>query len=626
MFKDTVFWDDYFANETAMSLRYRIFSAVFTVCFLLLLNSPVSWADNDPWRVKSVVFKGFDNISPSSASEVMETKAPGGLGFRQGEVFDPLAVDRDKDRLLELYQEYGFFQVKLTTKVEKDPATRKVTVTFESHENQPARIRNIRLEFPNEEQAKIWREKLLAKAVIKKGKRFVLDNYRKSKDELSSVMSDEAHPMNKVKGQVLVQPDRLHADIIFRITPGPKVYFGPTRVTGNQNVREGIIKRLLAYEEGEPFSLSLLRKSQSRLLDTGFFNSVSLKPRYRKMKGEKAPIWLEVHERKPHSFRFGLGWGTEESVRVRLSQMNRDPFDLGDTLSLEAKISSLYEGAVARWKVPHISGWNYHFGLSGGVEQKDDEAFNHRRYFISPVLEYKPSERYSFFLGYNAEIDRMLDLKAAVPDPVYEDQAFYIASIPLGVKYDARDSVLNPTKGFLLRLEVETALKALNSDLGFVRPLAEFSYIHPLKRPKRWSLATRIQAGAVFSLLDDERIPLVRRFFPGGANSVRGFPYQSLGPLDSAGKPLGGEVMFVSNWEVRFPVYKELGGVLFVDAGNAWENVDTGIGSLRFTAGFGLRYETPVGPLRMDVGYQLNPPEDSPISRYQFYLSVGQAF
>jgi outer membrane protein assembly complex protein YaeT len=556
----------------------------------------------------------------------METKAPGGLGFRKGQVFDPLAVGRDKERLLELYQEFGFFKVRIFTKVEKDSAARTVRVIFDSHENQPALIRDVRFEFPDEKQAAIWRQKLLDKVVVKKGRRFILDDYRKTKDDIASALSDEAHPMNKVQGQVLVMPDRLKADIVFRITLGPKVYFGSTTIKGNKNIKEKIILRQLAYKEGTPFSLSLLRKTQTRLLDTGFFNSVSLKPRYRKMKQEKAPILLQVHERKPHSFRFGLGYGTEENIRVLLSQMNRDPFDLGDTLSLEAKVSSLYEGAVARWKVPHLLGWNYHFGLSGGVEQKDDEAFNHRRYFIAPVLQFKSSDKYSYFLGYNVEIDRMLDLKAAVPDPDYENQSFFIASVPLGFKYDARDSVLNPTRGFFLRMEVETALKALNSDLSFVRPMAEFSYIHPLDHPEKWSLAARIQAGAVFPLLNDDRVPLVRRFFPGGANSVRGYPYQSLGPLDSAGKPLGGEAMFVSNWEVRFPLYKELGGVLFVDAGNAWESVNSSIGDLRFTAGFGLRYETPVGPLRMDVGYQLNPPEDAPISRYQFYLSVGQAF
>ena len=108
---------------------------------------------------------------------------------------------------------------------------------------------------------------------------------------------------------------------------------------------------------------------------------------------------------------------------------------------------------------------------------------------------------------------------------------------------------------------------------------------------------------------------------------MRGYPYQRLGPLDSSGNPLGGEAMLVGNLELRFPLWQELGGVVFVDAGNAYEDIDVmSFGDLRYTAGLGLRYNTPVGPLRVDWGFQLNPDPNANIADNDFYLSVGQAF
>jgi outer membrane translocation and assembly module TamA len=186
--------------------------------------------------------------------------------------------------------------------------------------------------------------------------------------------------------------------------------------------------------------------------------------------------------------------------------------------------------------------------------------------------------------------------------------------------------LLDPKKGTYFHVEAETAFSAIGSELDFVRPVAEISHIIPLTLRDRWYLAGRAKGGACFPGPNLDRVPLIRRFFPGGADSVRGYPYQRLGPLDSSGKPLGGEAFVEASLEVRFPLYQELGGVVFMDAGNAYEKINEEVGGLRFTTGAGLRYQTPVGPLRLDFGYQLNPPAEAPISRYAVYLSVGQAF
>jgi outer membrane translocation and assembly module TamA len=187
----------------------------------------------------------------------------------------------------------------------------------------------------------------------------------------------------------------------------------------------------------------------------------------------------------------------------------------------------------------------------------------------------------------------------------------------VGLRFDNRDSVLDPKKGVYFNAEVETASSALGSDVKFCRPVVELRHVMPLPLFPGWFLASRAKAGAAFHLPGTERIPLVRRFFLGGADSVRGYPYQGLGPLDPAGKPLGGEAMVEGSVEARFPLWGKLGGVLFVDMGNAYETLSTDVGKLRFTSGTGLRYNTPVGPIRLDVGYQLNPPSQEGLDHYE---------
>jgi outer membrane translocation and assembly module TamA len=220
----------------------------------------------------------------------------------------------------------------------------------------------------------------------------------------------------------------------------------------------------------------------------------------------------------------------------------------------------------------------------------------------------------------------MLDLKVQAEDPEFEKQNFFISSAPVGMIYDSRDSVLNPKRGTYFKAEAETALKALGSELQFIRPVAELRHVIPFPWLKEWYLAGKVKAGFVIPLPSNEPIPLIRRFFGGGADSVRGYPYQKLGHLDAGGKPFGGEAAFEGSLELRFPIYKELGGVLFIDGGNVYRDIYADWETLRFTAGAGLRYQTPVGPLRLDFGYQLNPPEHDAFDPYQFYLSVGQAF
>lgn len=579
-----------------------------------------------PPVVVQLKLEGFTAVPADKALAVMETKGPKVIQLTDLPRYDPQALQRDLDRLRELFKEYGFFEARVEASVarRKRPEGDQVSITIRAIQGRPVLVDEVRLVFPNQDERRNWEKQLRKVIPIKLGQRFSLTQYETGKANLGITLSSQAHPKARVLGQVRVYQQNYRAVVIYDIDPGPRLLFGPNRVVNNRRITTHQILRETTYSRGQPFDLQALRATERALLSTGFFNSVSIKPDYDHISGSQVPIIIEVFESKPHSLRLSLGYGTWDEYRIRLSLINRSLLGWGETITVEGKYSHIYRGIVGRFELPHLFNRWSKLVIYGGQEQKDDEAYTNRRMFLRPVIEYRLIGSWSWYLGYNVENNELVELRADVPDPDFERAVHFISSIPVGVKFDNRDNPLNPTRGTFFRLELELSHRSLGSEVNFLRPVAELRQVIPLGR--RWYLAGRIKGGFVQTLGGTDRVPLIRRFFLGGADSVRGYPYQRLGPLDQGGVPLGGVAAVEGSVELRFPLVGDLGGVIFVDAGNTWADIDLEVPTIYYTAGFGLRYQTPVGPLRLDFGYQINPPPGDHLSRYEFYITVGQAF
>lgn len=585
----------------------------------------------DPSRqvvLGGVRLDGVDNISPKELDDVLEYSTRSRFQVGQKTIYDPLTAARDIKRMKRVYERYGFFsvhvRVMLTPLMMGDG---RMSLVYHVHEGLPTVFRRVEVRLPDEALTKRWQHSLVEAAGIKPGARFSLDDYEKAKERVRKRLANQAHPRASLAGQVQVFPKEQAADVILVVDPGKIFYFGKVSISGNKSLKEDYVRRLLKFKAGQPFNAAAMNSSQQAILSSGFFSTAVFLPAYDKANKEQVPITLTVSEKASHRIRLGVGWGTEDNLRVIIEQINRNMLGLADEIRFEGKVSSIYQGLVGVLHVPYVPWQNTTMVLRGGVEQPNEEAYQSRNYFVSPIMEAQFGRFAKMWGGYLYERSNMIDLKSAVPDPDWEKQTFLISSLKGGVLFDTRNSPLNPTHGAMVSLEVEAAGSPLGSELNFVRPIISATQIVPVSEDKKWQVALRVKAGLGFTYGDTDRLPLIRRFFPGGYDSVRGYPYQRLGPLDSSGNPLGGEAMFVGNLELRFPLWEELGGVVFVDFGNAFEDVDLfSFGELRYTSGFGLRYNTPVGPLRFDWGIQLNPDPNANISDNDFYLSVGQAF
>ncbi len=300
----------------------------------------------------------------------------------------------------------------------------------------------------------------------------------------------------------------------------------------------------------------------------------------------------------------------------------------GRRLQVNTKASSLVQFVEGKLLQPYLWGPESTFTLEGGVRHESQESFENRKIFVSPVVSYKWSERLSSYAGYDLEANRLLDVDLNVSDlgPVDdENQEYYISSLIEGLVWAKVDEPLNPGKGLRLSQSLEWASIAMGSEVDFVKLTLEGRGYVPLK--KYGVLATRLKWGGIHSLENTKNIPIFKRFFAGGADSVRGYPYQRLGPLDEDGNPVGGMTLVEGSVEWRFPLRKSFEGVLFFDFGNVFEkSYELVWDNLGYSAGCGIRYLTFVGPLRLDFGYQLNPPEEEAFDPYEIHFSIGQAF
>ena len=259
---------------------------------------------------------------------------------------------------------------------------------------------------------------------------------------------------------------------------------------------------------------------------------------------------------------------------------------------------------------------------------ENQESYENEKVYIRPIYEYKWSDNLLSFFGYNLEFNRLLavDLSAAEKAATDQDrQQYYISSLIGGNTWEKVDSQVDPQKGWRILQNVEWASIGLGSEVDYFKLtidgrgyLPTFDY---------GVLAAKLKWGGIEPLESTGVVPIFKRFFSGGTDSVRGYPYQRLGPLDSYGNPVGGMELLEGSLEWRFPIRKPFEGVIFFDFGNVAPTLDRfSWNDTRYTAGAGFRYLTPIGPLRFDVGYELNPPEQNFFTPYQFHFSIGQAF
>jgi outer membrane protein assembly complex protein YaeT len=385
-------------------------------------------------------------------------------------------------------------------------------------------------------------------------------------------------------------------------------------IQGNEKTRGFVIERELGFEEGELFDFERIGESQAALYRTGLFNSVWIEPAPGDTGRAEKDVAVRVSERPSGTVDFTVGYAVIDGAEIGAGIANRNVQGQATSLRLEGRYAERSRSARASAGDPWFLGRRVAAEMSSHYEWSNEESFLAEEVGAAFLLTRKIGLSVVLEGGYGFQ--RASVLEAAEGE---DAEANYTSDLTFGVTYDARDDVLSASSGMFAHGQVDFASSRLGGTNDFVRVELD------------WRGYTRIRRGRIGSLQlrlgwlkphDAGEIPVNERFLAGGEGSVRGFPRNSLGPTDSEGTPTGGRALLAARAEYRFPVRRKFRAAVFVDAGQVYEEFGVIRPSrLAVAAGLGVRYETRIGVLRLDVATPVSERGDP-----QYYFGVGQAF
>jgi outer membrane protein insertion porin family len=566
--------------------------------------------------IKEIVFKGNEKIREKELRSRMETKERGWLSWITGSgLYNKETLKNDIERLSAYYYNKGYINHKIA-EPEVKIGEKWISILISIQEGDQYRIGDVTLKGDL-----IDEEDIKKKAGIKKGEIFNREKLRKAVMAITEFYADKGYANAEITPDTQIDDREKTVRVSFDIKKNQKVYFGKIRIFGNTKTRDKVIRRELEVNEGDLFSSSLLKKSNENLKSLRYFEDVV----FQTAKGEtdeEMDLTVEVKEKNTGQFAIGAGYSSTDQLigMAEISQSNL--FGMGYMARLKGDIGSKRQFFELTFIDPWFLDKRVAFRTDAYKTRKiydyyTRESTGGRVGFTIPIARYLYTE-----LSYLFEKVDVHDVKLDAPE-IYKQQegVSKTSGIGTGIIWDSRDNRLYPSKGSYTRFD--TFLAGPGGDNYFIKYILSSSWYFPLFWDTVFSCRGIIGYGHGWKGKD---LPVFERFFLGGLYSIRGFKYGEVGPRDPAtGDVIGGDREILFNFEYIFPIEKklELRGVIFYDRGNAYLGAFKP-SDMRDSVGIGLRWFSPLGPLRLEWGYNLHPERDE--KRYQWGFTVGGTF
>jgi outer membrane protein assembly complex protein YaeT len=567
-----------------------------------------------------VILSGNEAFSDRALRSVMGISEPSPLLiFRKKRKFTEKDLESKVEDLRRFYQRSGYFESSVSLVAGESGEAR-----VEVREGEPCRVETVSVAAAG---GGGWPEGvsgdlLLRRVALKRGDPFSADQYEKDGRAVLEYLWEAGFASARLEPDAEVDLKTHLVAVTYTVSCGPRCVFGPALFPGLDPSRRKAAGDALAFKEGEPYKKTLVDKSVRQLYDLSLFDGVSVAEKVDD--AGKVTVRFRLMEGRPRKIRLSAGYGSDENLRGEAGWENAAFLNRPLTAGLKLDQSHLRSEGTVYFRKPYAFGGRFTAGVQAQYKREALPDFTYQSLDFRAGLDQRSTERLTGALYGRFEHVLNVNPKTDVDQALLqgEREVVSIVSVVGSAVYRRTDDILDPTRGFVLSATVEPA-SVLETHVDFVSAVAEARYYHPLAEGVVG--AFKLKAGAILSKSDLASIPLNRRFYAGGANSVRGYTYMGLGPLSAEGVLTGGKGLTEASAEIRFPVKGPLRGVVFVDAGNATLEPFKLDKKLYASAGTGLRYKTPVGPVGVDVAFKLRKdPLDSKAA--MIYLFVGYAF
>jgi len=620
-------------------------------------------------KVNEIAFSGNQAISDSDLLSKVIVKKKRIISHGK---FSKKLLKGSADNITVAYQELGYQEVKVTPQIVD--ANSKIRVVFQIAEGPQTVVDTLTLQgnehYPFNELSPQTGFRL------RSGAPFSVRRMADDRSQISARYLDRGYLNVEVKTDVAKVPDDPHrVNVTYTITENQQVRVSQVVVLGHRQTKEPLIINTARIRPEEPLSQGRLLEGESRLYDLGIFDWSSVGPRRTITNQFEEETLVKVHEAKRNSITYGFGMeiarrggnipsGTvavpglppvaiDTSTIVSSEQTFIGPRGsiefsrlnirgLAETASISLLGARLDQRAIATYIDPQFRGskqWRSLFSISA-EHTSENPLFTASEGGASFQLERTIDKKKTTTVQLRYRFYKTVLSDILLPGLVLpEDENVRLSTFSGTLIRDTRDKPLDPQRGVYQTLDLGITPSALGASADFAKMLGQYAFYRPV-HSMVWANSIRLGLAKPFF---DSRVPTSERFFAGGGTTLRGYPLNEAGPqrdvpvctdpahpdsCDRIKVPVGGNQLFILNSELRFPlgIVKNFGGVLFYDGGNVYDNISFAefVNHYTSTVGIGFRYATPVGPVRIDFGRNLNPVPG--INPFQFFITLGQAF
>lgn len=597
---------------------------ILIICLFLSLSSNAQ----EGYKLKKVDFKGNSEIKSNELESVTSLRAKSLFNrlqfWKKAPPFQKELLIKDLGNLHKIYQSQGYIDVNVKDSLAIDEEKMHIRVYYLIEENAPTRVKSFAWEVAksNQEVKETILEVLPKQKLINTNDIFTDEAVYNLMERAQNSLMNQGYVYAKTSPSFHIDTVRKTVDITLKLKQGNKYTNGEIYFEGLKKVPEKLLLKRLNLNSGDVFSAKKLNEAQSRAFNMQLFKYITIKPEKDSIQNQLINYKVKLEELNQWDLNLGLGYGTEDRIRAQVLLTKRA--FLGGIRQLDLGIKTSYFEPIniyLKFRQPNLFADKVDFIWNPYYSRERELSYNVERIGANFTIEKKLNSKASTFLAYNIE-NSDVTKKGESNDQNSEivEGSKQKSGITWGYQYRSVDHYFNPTKGWYAQSLTSYNGLGIKTDYSYFKLLLDGRTYRPFWR--QWVFAARLHMGYIRSTNSNHLTPIEDRFLLGGGNSIRAYQRNSISANDDGSETIGGNSMLEMSMETRFPIYNALEGALLADAGNVWaKSGQYRLNDLKYGLGLGLRYNTPIGPIRIDASA---PVWDS--FKMQLYITFGHAF